>query len=94
MRLIPASSAAAQKLVNRRVTPGRPSEVVSKRSLSEPRTDARIVAPAPLKLLWPLVYDGNGGVAMSGSQSRSGAVSGLPSVSASRIPWIGRQKRK
>src|SRR4051794_826564 len=94
MRLIPASSAAAQKLGNRRFTPGRPSDVVSNLISSVPKNSARTVAAAPLKLLCPDVYDGNDGVVRSGSQFGSGSVAGLWSLSASRIAWTGRQKWK
>jgi hypothetical protein len=92
MRLRPASSAAAEKLANERVTPGRPSELVVKLMSSVPKKDARIVAAAELKVLWPDVYDGNGGVVISGVHSASRSVSALPSRWALRMPVIGRQK--
>src|SRR4051812_20009512 len=92
MRLLPASSAAAQKRGNVRVTPGRVSDVLWKRTSSVPKKRASAVAAAPLKVLWPELYEGNGGVVSSGVQSRSGVVAALTSGSASRIPYTGRQK--
>lgn len=50
-----------------------------------------IFDPAPLNVLCPEVYEGNGGVAISGSQVGSASVWSLPSVSAARIAVIGRQ---
>src|SRR5262249_46669617 len=89
MRLRPASSAADWKLANDRSTPGSASELVT--NGSPPNNRVRTVAAAPLKVLWPEMYSGNGGVAISGSQLGSAAVAGLPSVSASGIAVTGRQ---
>src|SRR4051794_26193149 len=94
MRLRPASSAASEKRLNERVTPGKVSEVVVKRTSSVPKKEARTAAAAPLKVLCPEVYDGKGGVVSSGAQLGSGAVSGLPSRSASWMAVTGRQKAK
>src|SRR5947209_6409485 len=91
MRLMPASAAAAEKLANERRTPGRPSEVVSKRTRSVPKKFASAAAAAPLKLLCPDVYAGNGGVSSSGVQLRSAGAAGLPLSSDSRMAVIGRQ---
>src|SRR5262245_52549347 len=91
MRLRPASAAAAEKLVKERRMPGTPSEVVSNATWSVAKKLRRAVAAAPLKVLWPDVYEGNGGVGSNGSQSGSGAVSGLPSRSAWRMAVTGRQ---
>src|SRR5437868_5303425 len=90
-RLIPASSAAWEKLVNERVTPGIASDVVVK-AVWSPKNAARTVLAAPLKVLWPESYDGKLGVVRSGVQVGSAAVAGLPSVSAARMAVIGRQK--
>ena len=49
----------------------------------------RMVAAAPLRLGCPAAYSGCEGVLISGSQSGSGAVSGLPSVSARGIAVTG-----
>src|SRR6185503_2563623 len=51
----------------------------------------RIVAAAPFWLGCPAGYSECDGVLMSGSQSGSEAVSGLPSVSARGIEVTGRQ---
>src|SRR5438552_9697252 len=92
MRLRPASWAAAQKPSKERRWPGAPSDVVLKRTASVPKKSARAAAAAPLKVLWPEVYEGNGGVVSSGRQSGWRSVSGLPPRSASRTAVIGRQK--
>src|SRR5215203_991342 len=68
MRLIPASSAAARKDSNERVTPGSPSEVVEKLTRSVPKNAASAAAADPLNELCPDVYAGNGGVGRSGVQ--------------------------
>src|SRR5579871_1835406 len=92
MRLRPASSAAARKELNDRVTPGTPSEVTVKRTPSASQKSASTAAAAPLNVLWPDVYDGKGGVSSSGDHSLSASVSGLPSASAWRIAWTGRHR--
>src|SRR5437870_2371463 len=94
MRLMPASSAAWENELKLRVTPGRSSESVVKGVLSEPKKAASTTAAAPLKVLWPEMYSGNGGVTSSGVQVESLTVSGLPSVSALRMAVMGRQKSK
>ena len=60
--------------------------------LSRPKKSFSTAAAAPLKLEWPEMYVGNGGVTISGVQAGSAVVSGLPSVSAARMPVTGRQK--
>src|SRR5690606_36102421 len=91
-RLMPASLAAASKPEKLRTTPGVPSEVVEKGMASLPKNDANTVAAPRLKVLCPDVYSGNGGVGISELQVTSGSVSGLPSVSASRMAEIGRHR--
>src|SRR5438093_233082 len=71
MRLIPASSAAAQNPGYARVTPDKPSEVDENRTWSVPQKAARAAAAAPLNELCPDVYAGNGGVGRSGAQAGS-----------------------
>src|SRR6266568_981516 len=71
MRLMPASAAASLKLLNERTTPGSASEVVLKLTSSVPKNFASAPAAAPLKVLWPETYDGNGGVFNSGVHSAS-----------------------
>jgi hypothetical protein len=51
-----------------------------------------IAAAAPLKVEWPDVYSGNGGVTISGRQFGSATVSGLPSRSPRLIAVTGRQR--
>ena len=55
MRLWPASSAACEKLVKERVTPGSASEPSLKAIASVPKKSARSRALEPLKVLWPEV---------------------------------------
>src|SRR5262245_10048297 len=90
---MPASSAACWKLRNVRVKPGRPSEVLVKRTLL-PKKRVSTSHAAALKVLCPEVYDGNAGVTSSGVHDGSAVVSGLPSVSAARMAVTGRQKLK
>src|SRR5687768_4767632 len=92
MRLMPASAAASEKVANDRVTPGITSDVVVKLMSSDSKNVASTAAPAALNVLWPDVYDGNGGVAISGVQVGSGSVAPLPSRSPLRIAVTGRQK--
>ena len=66
MRLIPASAAASEKEWKLRENPCMASEVVEKATSSEPKKAARTVAAVLLKVLWPEVYSGNGGVSSSG----------------------------
>src|SRR5947209_7935330 len=94
MRLMPASWAAAPKPSNSRTTPGSPSESEPKRTPSPPKNSASAAAAAPLKVLCPDVYDGNGGVGNSGSQSGSGASAGSCSEPADRTAVTGRQTSK
>src|SRR5687768_13603364 len=81
---MPASSAAAHKLVKLRVTPGSASDVVVKRTLSVPNECANDAAAAELKVLWPDMYAGNGGVSSKEVHFSSPGIS--------RIAVIGRQK--
>src|SRR5882724_4667057 len=84
--LTPASSAASKGVEKLRYTPGRKSEPVVKGRSSVPKKSGSTVAPAPLKVLWPEVYSGNGGVTSKGIQFSSG--------SAKAIAVTGRQKSK
>src|SRR5688500_20060809 len=52
---------------------------------------SRTVAAAPFRLGWPAGYSGCDGVLTRGSQSTSGMVAGLPSVSARGIAVTDRQ---
>src|ERR1700761_6455519 len=91
MRLRPASSAAALKLSNERVTPGSVGEVTENESWS-PKKRASTSAPAALIVLCAPGYEGSAGVLpASGSQVGSATVARLPSVSARRIAVTGRQ---
>ena len=67
------------------------SGVVSVNVCSSSKWLRRTVAAAPFWLGCPAGYSGCDGVLTSGSQSGSGAVSGLPSVFASGIAVTGRQ---
>src|SRR5262249_16410410 len=91
-RLRAFSLAAAEKLANERVTPGRSGVVEVKAMPSVPKNPARAVAAAAPYALCPDEYDGCAGVGISGVQSGSIRVSGLPSVSAARMAVTGRQK--
>ena len=51
----------ASKLANERVTPGQAERGVVKPTCA-PKTASSTVAAAPLKVLWPETYSGNGGV--------------------------------
>src|SRR5262245_1941299 len=90
-RLREFSSAAAEKLANERVTPGRSGVVEVKPMSSVRKNPARAAAAAAPYALCPDEYDGCAGVASSGVQVGSAAVSALPSVSAARIAVTGRQ---
>src|SRR5262245_15086890 len=90
MRLCPASSAAAAKLANDRVTPGK-SSVVSEK-LVGPNTASSTVLAAPLNVLCPDVYVGKFGVTSNGTHVASGVVAALLSWPASRIAVIGRHR--
>src|SRR5947208_2393668 len=92
MRLIPASAAASLKRWNERRTPGSASEVVVKLTSSVPKNFASAAAAAPLKVLCPEVYVGNGGVGKSGFHAGSAASFGFFSAVASWIAVTGRQK--
>src|SRR5215207_5656809 len=91
-RLTADSSAAWEKLVNGRGGRAGSWDGSVKATLSVRKKSARTAAAAPLAELWPEMYDGWAGVAISGAQAASGAVSGLPSSAASRMPVTGRQK--
>src|SRR5260370_425111 len=92
MRLWPASAAAASKLANDRVTPGRPSEPALK-LWSGPNRDVRTAAAAPLTVLCAEVYEGKFGVTISGVQVGSDSVAGLRELSPeNRMAVTGRQK--
>ena len=95
MRLRPASLAASSKLANVRST-GRPAtrkpgDADVKPTLA-PKTLVSTAAAAPLKVLWPETYSGNGGVMSNEVQAGSATVAALPSLSACRMAVIGRQK--
>src|SRR5262245_15059216 len=92
MRLCPASSAACDRLLQERTTPGRiagqrfgSGDAIENAIASVPKRSARRRADDPLKLLCPDVYDGKGGIGMSVVQPGSATVSGLPSESASTV---------
>src|ERR1700746_1003989 len=90
MRLRPASSAAARKLSNDRVTPGSAGEVTENDSWS-PKNRVSTSAQAALIVLCAPGYEGSAGVLpASGSQFGSATVAGLPSVSAGWIAVTGR----
>src|SRR3954449_6596672 len=91
-RLNAASSAACEKLANERSATLGFSDFRVKLTLSVPKKSARTVAAAPLKVLWPEVKVGKFGVTINGVQVGAAGVSGVPSVPASRIGGIGRQK--
>src|SRR5262249_25070294 len=84
--------AASLKLLNARRTPGIASEIEWNGTSSLPKNAVSTAAAAPLKVLWPEVYDGNGGVGNSGSQSGSGGRLAVFSFAAVRIAVTGRQK--
>src|ERR1700757_3256885 len=65
MRLRPASSAAARKLSNERVTPGSVGEVTENESWS-PKKRASTSAPAALIVLCAPGYEGSAGGGMGG----------------------------
>src|SRR6266704_3261811 len=90
MRLMPASSAACWKFANDRVYGCDRSPRDVNGTLPPSKSLSTVAAP-PLKVLWPEVYVGNGGVANSGVQVGSAVVAGLPSMSALRIAVTGRQ---
>ena len=85
------SAAAEEKFENDRVTPIMPYELTVNAVFSPKRLASTTVA-ALLTVEWALGYSGCGGVAMRGVQDGSTSVAGFPSVSASRIDVIGRQK--
>src|SRR3954452_10688217 len=91
-RLNTASSAACKELANETAAKLGFSDFRLTLTLSVPKTSARTVAGAPLKVLWPEVKVGKFGVTINGVQVGSAVVSGLPSVPAARIAVIGRQK--
>src|SRR5215472_12077866 len=77
-------------------------ETRSNSTLSVPKKFANVLRTARLRQPWPEGWSGNGGVTSAGvvtvaaenkgSQFGSAIVRGLPSVSASRIAALGRQK--
>src|SRR6476620_2868701 len=91
MRASKASSAAFVKLSYERTTPGKVSDV-SVNSTSFPKKLPSMVAAAGLTVAWPEAYSGKFGVISNGVQVASSVVSGLPSVLASLIAVMGRQK--
>jgi hypothetical protein len=62
MRLSAASFAAAEKLVNWRLTPRRKSDPLVNVTVSLPKNSARMTDAAALKVLWPETQSGNDGV--------------------------------
>src|SRR4029077_15687550 len=92
MRLRLASSAAAEKLVKPRTTPGSTSEVTAKFSLSLPKNVESTSAPAALTPPWAPGEERSGAVGASGVQCGAPAVAGFPSLAAARIAVMGRQK--
>src|SRR4029453_14278521 len=86
-----ASSAASEKLVKVRSTPGRTSEVTAKAPLLPKNLDSTS-APAALTTACAPGEGGSRGVVASGVQFGSAAVAAFPSLSAARIAVIGRQK--
>ena len=88
----PAFLSSLREALVRRRTPGRSSDPAENGIRSEPRNQASTTAAAPLKVLCPDVYSGNGGVASNGIQDGSGSVAGLPSVAASWMAVIGLHK--
>src|SRR5438270_1834881 len=91
-RLSFTSCAAAEKLANERVAPGKLSELREKLTASVPKKAARTAAAPELTPLWPETYEGWFGVTRYGVQLGSATVLSLPSVSAARIAVTGRQK--
>ena len=91
MRLIPTSAAASEKEWKLRENPCMASDVVENATSSEPK-NAASTAAALLKVLWPDVYSGKGGVSSSGVQFASFSVTGFLSSSAFWIAVMGRQK--
>ncbi len=86
-----ASCAAWLNEVKFRSGTTKPSALDVNEMASVPKKRARTNAADPLNVEWPLVYDGKGGVPIRGVQAASPTVSGLPSLSPSRIPVTGRQ---
>src|SRR5687767_351842 len=91
-RLLADSKAACEKLVNVRSATAAFSDGSVNVNRSPPKNFARTAAAAPLNVLCPDVYAGKLGVVISGVQAGSAVVLGLPSLAASRMPVIGRQK--
>src|SRR5262245_30512494 len=89
---MPASAAASLNRSKERTAPGSASEVVLKRTSSVPKNFASAAAAAPLNVLCPDVYDGNGGVASSGVHSESAVNLSFFNSPAVRIAVTGRQK--
>src|SRR5262245_34824623 len=93
MRLRPASSAAARNPLQRR-WPASPSGPIQNAIASSLKYPARTAAAAPLNVLWPDVYVGNGGVVSSDVHFVFGTVASLASRSAWWMAVIGRHSRK
>src|SRR5262245_30432962 len=89
---MPASAAASLKRLKERTTPGSASDVVVKSISSVPKNLASAAAAAPLKVLWPDVYDGNGGVFRSGIHWGSAVSFSFFNSPALRMAVTGRQK--
>src|ERR1700693_4132664 len=88
-----ASLGAWSKPVKGRVTPEPPGLVLPMlKAVLGPKMESRTVAAAPLKVLWPLTYSGNGGVLISGRQEGSAERPGLPPPALMAV--MGRQKLK
>src|SRR2546430_13528604 len=93
MRLSVASSAAAERLSNERVTPGNTSDVTVKWSRSRLSTEMSTSNAAALITACAPGYEGSGVVLpTSGSHAGSLTVLGLSSVSAARIAVTGRHR--
>src|SRR5262245_42377966 len=93
MRLRPASSAAARNPLKRR-WPASPSDPIENAIASSLKYPDRMAAPAPLNVLWPDVYVGNGGVVRSDVHFVFGTVASLASRSAWWMAVFGRHIRK
>jgi hypothetical protein len=65
---------------------------VAKLTRSVPKIDLRVRAMAWHYMAWADGYSWSGGTMCSLVQLGSATVSGLPSVSPSRMAWNGRQK--
>jgi hypothetical protein len=80
---------ACEKLVKLLVVPELRLKALNS-ILSVPKKLYSAPTIAPLPVVCPAGYSGKPGVSISGVQSGSGLVAGLPSYAASRIAVIGR----